>query len=698
MKRSDKAFSLVEAIVGVTIIGIMAVFSVMGLSTIFKADISETDNTLAVHLIQKSQEEIRQVAQNNFDDLPGCDFVSGNACGLSHILPAEFNRLTRLVNITPQGGSTELHRVEIEVQWTDERGVAHSIPSVMFISRPPNPLPGNLVGLVTDSSDPSNNPLGGVLIQISKGGLTHSLLTSAGVLAHPTKIINYDFKQGMGGTYGLAVGSWNLLATRNGYQPHTETNIIISSNAEQEISFSMDPNPADGIIIAKLQDPMIGGGTPTFNDSSSRIYIYDDGGSLPGGVSGAYDEELTYTVEFSDSDPRSFTVFTNEAWQSNLCGYFSCGGYKLMENGWSSSTSVDCGNPWYGNSGTDAVTVNPGQTVNVDIPLGPVPSCEVEGFVRDTYGNPVVGQRVRGYWHNWNFYRDTFTEDDGHFTTYLPCEQDMFPNTTSRYAILRAYGLRQVLRCCDTDSWETVYANRRVGPLNSGAGTTNVGVITLNLDPRTYNCGNATGVVYNIETSGGIDSARMYLRGYSRLTDASGGYIFDCGAPAPPFCLQERWYYYRVRHGSYYPYNNSGSPWYADRSDVYIMRDTTNMVPDVGMLKICHEPLTVNVTDISTGNPVANADLTLNTFNESGSSVERHGTTNSSGSYTFNNVQESWPTPFADGHSAFKQTTRRHSLRIEASTMYDPVTVSSIELECGKPKTINQALTPLDLM
>ncbi len=700
-KRSRRAFSLVEAIVGITIIAAIAIVSYLGAGTCFRADLHNSDKTLAVHLIQKSQEEIRRAAQTYYDKLNTCDFVSDNACGLSETMPDGFDRFSRAVSIQDEG-STELKRIEIQVGWTDIMGNAHMMPSVMLMSRPPEPLPGNILGVVTNDDD--GDILGGVLVQVTNGTVTHAI-TSENKL---TDGVNYDFSQG--GTSNLEAGRWDLIATCPGFYPTTVDDIEVMSNDEERVDFTMTPKPEDGKIIARLRDTSTGNYI-SFSHNSSRINLYEDGRRLH--YVRYRPSQLTYTVEFDDTDPRYFTVDTLYAYYSKYVGHFSCDGdFRYYYHGWSSSVVrgdaasgnlLECSYPWHGHATSDRIEVKYGETTYVDVWLRPVPRCTVTGYVIDQDENPVISATVRGYSYNGILYDQTETNDDGWYTLSLPAEQEIDPldNRLSHYPRIRADGLRPVLRCCDRDSWETVSGWTRADdagqPLLEG-GTYQAPDIQLNLSGNEQECGNAGGRVLNLQTGAGLNRARAYLNSNSRVTNGAGNYVFDCGEPAPPHCLPQGWYTYRGRYNNYYPFDSSGSAWYTDRSAVHIQPDMTNPVPDIEMLPLCRSAITVEVKDASTGNPIPEADLTLSAHNESGSTVSLADETDDAGRVTFNNVIETWPTPFTSGHPNFKQTERKHSLSITASDFYDPVSIGGIELNCGSPRTIQATMTPKDQM
>jgi len=702
-------FSLIEAIVGITIIAAIAVVSYLGAGTCFRADLHNSDKTLAVHLIQKSQEEIRRAAQTYYDKLNTCDFVADNTCGLSEGLPAGFERFNRIVSIRDEG-STELKRIEIQAQWTDILGNAHTMPSVMFMSRPPEPLPGNIIGVVTNAVN--GNLLANVFIQITNGIMTHAVTSSGSLTA---KNVNYDFTQNTGGVFNIdSRSNWDLTATLDGFHETTINGISLASNEERRVDFKLQPKPESRQIIARLRNTK-DGSYISFPSNSSWIYLWEDG-KWQHRVRRA--GQLTWTVEFEDTDSRYFTVNTDQSFYSKYVGNFACDArFRYYYDGWSSAVvrddgpsephALNCAVSWNGsaNVGDDRIEVRPGpgDPVNVDVWVHPVPVCRVWGYVRDQNKNPISNGWVYGYWHNGSYINRVSTRSDGSYEIYLPAEQEIepFENQISYHPQVRGRASRQIVRCCDQDSWQNVYSpfyrvNHDGTPVLEG-GDYRVD-IDIDLTPQIQPCGNAGGQVLDIQGGGGLGGARAYLGGNSRLTNGSGNYIFDCGMPAPPYCLPQGSYTYAADLNKYYPFDSNDSPWYTDRPSADIQRDTSNLVPDIEMLSLCRESITVEINDSSTGNPILNADLTLTAHNDSGSTINLTGQTNSSGQYTFSNVIETWPTPYTLDHSNFQQTVRQHSLTVESSEFYDPLTIAPIELICGVPGLIQGTLTPKDQM
>jgi len=242
---SRDAFSLVEVLVSIVIVGLISSMGWFAVSSYTQSEMVTRNRVLAVNLMQKSQEDLRAAAQTFFDQLEDntCDFISGNPCGLDPNittgLPLDYS-----VNLTiTREASAELKRALITVNWS-EFGAAHSINTIVFLARPPEPVPGNVIGRVRGSNT-GGNALSLVTIRLTPSDGSSDITTITTPewlhtnLDGTTRMINYDYS-GTTGRFSLKPGSYILTAQRSGYSNYTHpTQVNVSSNQETIIDFTM---------------------------------------------------------------------------------------------------------------------------------------------------------------------------------------------------------------------------------------------------------------------------------------------------------------------------------------------------------------------------------------------------------------------------------------------------------------------------
>ncbi len=356
LHSSPKAFTLVEVVVSVLIVGIISAASWMAVSVLNPTAEATSNRIKAENLLTKSQEEVYQVAQIQFGTLEKCTFEPDNTCGFGDI-KNQFPDFDRKLSFVSQG-TTAIKGSHVTITW-NEFGAEKTLDSLVLLTSPKQNVPGNIIGLVTHAT--TGAILEGVTITVtnSNGPGIATTLSSATYLPRPDgKQVNYSFAD-PGGRFVLNTGTWHLVAKKAGYLDIVRDDIKINSNKEEEIPIVMTPLPSDAHIKGRLIDPTTS--IPlTFNDKS-LVNLYT-GGSLVKSLPNV--SSFDFTVTFSDSKPRSFTVATLGAFNSRLVGNFSCG-FQWMADGWSSSLvgkdgNVTCSNPWRGNSGAYRLTVNPG--------------------------------------------------------------------------------------------------------------------------------------------------------------------------------------------------------------------------------------------------------------------------------------------------------------------------------------------------
>ena len=358
---------------------------------------------MAVNLLRKSQEEVRRVVQNNFDNLGlgACNFSAANSCGFEDIT-ASYPGYTRTLTVNAIAGTTELKHAVVTINWT-ELNRARTLRSVILISRPARALPGNIIGRVTDRL--TGNPIAGVNIVAVKASPPTTVPTTSQAVNLPRadgKVVNYSFVNALN-QFQMNVGSWNLTATASGYKPYTHPAAIeIQANTEEQVDFSMEAAPKN----AKITVNLVKGGAPVTYNANIPVGLYKAGSLISqNSVSGSY----TFPdITFADTAPQCFTVSTNNAYRSGFAGNFSCNPPRTQEPlGWSSAvvqadSSLRCAVPWNGNSaaGVDRICVNPGDNISVSVPVVPVATATVSGYVRDQNNLPISGADVLIRWHD----------------------------------------------------------------------------------------------------------------------------------------------------------------------------------------------------------------------------------------------------------------------------------------------------------
>ncbi|VAX34978.1 hypothetical protein MNBD_UNCLBAC01-2134, partial [hydrothermal vent metagenome] len=501
---SKKGFTLLETIVSGIIIAIVSATAFFSVVSLRKVDDITLNRVAAVNLIRLSQEEVRRIGQTKFNDLGNgtCNFNNGNICGFKDIATI-FPGFTRTLTVVNEAGDAELKRILINVSWT-ESGRAQELNSVILFSRPPNPLPGNLIGLVTNSD--SGDRIDGVQITLSDlagTGLTYLAGSKKDVIPREDGLItNYTF---FDGSFKIKPGSYFLTATHSGFQNYPDgapVIVTITSNSElPPFDFQMDPNPDDGNIIVQF----FSGGNPVFVNNNSNVFLYDDSSER---------ERLrnrnifNFTIPFTDLNPQSFTVKTEYLYRSGFVGDFNCNQPQTHDaRGWSSAVigppPASCTNPWNGNAATDRLTVTSGATVTENAVVVPVPTATVQGRVEDQNGMPIANARIYARYPNNRNY--TFsggilftTEANGEYSVTVPAAQAMFEDSLGNYVRIWARAQVPITRCCEEASMVWRDSSRsdplqRVGPLYEG----NVLSKDLVIDttPIVRDCGDAHGTV-----------------------------------------------------------------------------------------------------------------------------------------------------------------------------------------------------------
>ncbi|MCC6759160.1 MAG: hypothetical protein IT395_06015 [Candidatus Omnitrophica bacterium] len=707
MRRNVKsAFTLVEVLTGIIVIAAISTCSWFAASTLFRGEQLSRNRTVAINLLQKSQEEMRKASLSFYDSLENCQFpgpafVAGNlACGLQP-LGAQFNGYDRSVVVTPQNSSTELKKAVITVTWTDQ-GVLKSLNSAVLLARPPDPLPGNIIGTVRSSAT-GNALISNAQITVTLvGNTTSRTTTSKGSLG--TKSENFDFYDSTTGAFVLPVGTWKLTATHPSYYNYAHTvDITVTSNAETTVDFLMDPKPKDAKVTIKVKD-MANGASLIPNFESAYIYLIDDfteTGRVIGSV--VHASTLVVTVPFNDVNPKKFTVVNNYAYRAgyaaktNSLGPPSCT-YNYQPHGWSSAVeqadaSLICTNPFNGSIATDRIIVNPGDDFPVDVPLYPVPMATVKGKVVDSVGNGLAGAVLYARWPDGNSwwrknsaYITTTTDASGNYNYLVPAVQEMFANNGSGALTLRAEHNMPFTGCCDSPQQVLKYSYLAVTNLFEGS-TVNAPDMVIP-DAGNLTCGNVKGVIKDGSSGAALNGAGVNVQGVGTNTAGAGDYIYQCASTGYRLPVGLSRFYASL--GSYYGYDSAGNYWYSPAPSVNIK---TNLIVDydaklwpVGAGKVI-----VNVLDAGTNFPISGAKVRLQTYNGGDITL----TTVADGKATFNNTLETWPPVGLPGDPYYNQTPRGHALNTtHPSGFYSSDSRGIPILQKGDTLTIDVKLTP----
>ena len=160
------AFTLIEVIVGMVVVTIIGFAAWRAVNVLSPSTLATEYRIKAEHLITLSEEELRHYAQSqpNFDNkIKNCNFEQpDNICGFPDV-SAQFPGFSiPTLTYIKADSKLDLKKFNIHVSW-QEMGQLQVKDAVVLLARPPNPLPGNIYGLVTSTASP-NTPLYGVTI------------------------------------------------------------------------------------------------------------------------------------------------------------------------------------------------------------------------------------------------------------------------------------------------------------------------------------------------------------------------------------------------------------------------------------------------------------------------------------------------------------------------------------------------------
>ncbi len=686
-QRNKNGFTFVEVLTGIVIIGVISTCSWFSVSALFRGEQLTRNRTLATNMLQKSQEELRRASLSFFDTLESCQFPgpsfnasTQNTCGLQ-VLGPNFNGYTRSVTTTlTSSNSTEIKQAVITVNWTDQGNVL-SQTSAVFLARPPMALPGNIIGTVRSSA--TNDLIPNVAITVSLvTSSTQFLRTSKSSLGASGE--NFNFNDPSTSAFVLPVGTWRLTATHPAF---TYTNpiadIVVTSNTQVRADFMMDPNPQD----AKINVSVVNAANSNQKINTlwwGYVNLLEDYTSTNRIVGQSYQNaQVTFTVPFTNNNPRAFTVDTYYAYKSMFAGKTNSQGppsclHNYERHGWSSAVhaandTLTCANPYFGSASTDRIIVSPGQTQNVQVKLHPVPLATITGRVVDQNSNPLKGAIVGGLWpsvdgnnHGCPYF--AISNINGEYTLTVPAVQELFPNNNTGALSLYAQRSMPQMTCCNTQNFMMIKSPYiLVLNLFENSNVIAPDLVIKSLSP--LDCGNVQGNLKDDSTGNSLNGVTVTIQSSNTTTAGSGDYIYQCASQG--FRLPAGSSRFLAVKTGYYSYDSGGNMWYNPAPNVNIQPNQMTTY-DGKLWPIGKGTVIVNVVDDQSGNPINGAQVKLKTYGGS----EATQTTPGNGSVTFNDIMETWPAVGMPSVPFYNtQTTRRHSLDVTGpSGLYSPVT------------------------
>ena len=711
---NNQGVTLVEMIVGAIVVGLVSLAGWTAISITSRSHEMSRNVVTAANLLQLSQEEVRRIARADtvFDTLENCDFppehVSNGKqrCGLNDLSTApEFTGFDRDLVVTTDSGSSELKRALVTVSWT-ELGQLKQRRSLILLSRPPQPLAGNLKGFLCSEAD-DMAPFGGVRVELNSTSTSASFSTTSVGLVD-TDGANYNFADFDGfdnfgqGRYVLPAGSYVLSVDDDRFEPYTHpTPITISSNSERRVDFCLTPKPESATIFGEVIDNATGQLISTF--SRGRINLYQNGSRLQ-----RVDNRRTYSfnIDFDDSDPKYFTLNTHDSFRLGYAYPVGSGGspscvYAYNREGYSTAVvqedlSLICGNPYNGNGVSDRIEVFPGDNIQVNLPVTPVPEVIITGRVVDSDGQPVANATIRARWPRSDGSRDWYkgsalqtatTDGSGQFSFSVPAVQAMFANSNpvNNYLQVWARGSVSIKVCCDVQrnvnrNSNTLYP----GPLFPGDGPRDIG--TLVISSQDEQCGDVGGTVIDDATGNTLDGVEVRIS-QTEFTDGAGDYIIACEQGQTGYRLQARRYNFRGIRAGYYTNESRGNDQYQRRAnngyDANIIADTL-IDYDARMWPQGFATVVVNVFDQTTGLPMDGVEVMLDPY--FGSNVTQ---TTMGGVATFSGVVETWPPPGLPADGYYRTNVQNHGLEIDHDPAnYQPHSETIQNLEAGETRNI----------
>ncbi len=682
-----RAFTLVEVIVSVLLISIISAASWMAVSVLNPTAQVSSNRIKAENLLTKSQEEVYQAAQTQFDTIEQCSFASDNICGFEDI-SLQFPDFTRTLSFISQN-SAQLKTARISIFW-NELNSPQTLDALVLLTSPKQSLPGNVIGEITNAT--TNALVEGVTIALKNLGTSEeaTATSSAAYLDRPDdKKVNYSFAEPDTRRFVLKTGTWRLTATKEGFKPTVPPDINIDSNLEVVVDFKMEPAPENAHIKGQIFD----GTTPAKFNNNSQINLYE-GGVLSKTTKNVGD--FDFVINFPENKPRQFTLATMGAFNSGLVGNFSCV-YPWAADGWSSSIvrtdSVECANPWVGNSSTDRIKVSPGENIVVNIPLVKTPTATLQGYVRDQNEQAIAGAEIYVNWHNGNVWQNKpqgKTDGTGFYSVVVPAEQSLFQNSTDFYVRVWAQAKGSFIQCCEEATTSVRKSGTlSVGPLYSGDISSKDFIIDTSAQQQ--ECGNAQGRVINDrDSSAGVPNANIQMSLQANTTDSNGKYVYSCASKEVAFRLPVGLTNVVVESNNFYPYTSAGNKYYKSQPAVKIEKDQNLTVPDIGVWPIGKGRIHGIVLNAKTDTPIPNIEIKLML---SAATSVMTVITDSKGEFTLDSVEETWP-PSGTANKHYVETIRNHYFTAAETALYEGYQGDEFTLKAGDDIKVEIQLVP----
>lgn len=705
---AKRSFTLVEVLVGIMIIALIGVASYQSFFALSAANIMSQNRANATAMAQAAIEEVRAVARANFR--PFSSPQTAATIVFPQINQIRFPGFTRQITITSV--NPMLAQADVTIFWNDrfaQAGNANPLQRQYHLSQPiaepPAPLPGNIRGIVTHATTGApvvNVPV--IATPLSLAGQPEGTNSATTTQQQIGGAGTYTFVNSSSRAFQLRAGNWRVqVVGAAGFYDSVPQLGFVGSGQELEINFQLTPLPAPGFIQGSFVDVSNGANINNIgvyvNENNQRIYNGNNGGA-----------GFNFQINFQNTNPRSFTVFTWDTYAQRYCGnffdYYNLG-RQFHHLGWSSApvqndgvTVINRTNPWGGNALTDRIQVTPGQIVNLGaIPLSPVPRGRLTGTVTDQGGQPVAGATVNVLWNVWGVsWGQTTSAADGSYALDIPAAQEMFPANDQNYRV-RAQASSQMnfIACCDEPGSGNVVSPQAVlGPVFTGDVLTRNFVLPVNQNTL---CGNADGFVRDARTQAALPAATVELYGIC-LTDANGYYLFRCAAGQRPDACRIPQGDYRVvvRRTGYYDFNSDGNIWYLRRGPIHITTNQTVRYADLFLVPQGTGTVTGRVVQPTANGPLPLAGVTVDLYYYGGQWRESR-VTDSEGRFTFNSVLETWPSVFARSNpGAYPQGSYQHFFkagfrpaRVEYSTAQTP----AFTLDAGETKDMGDIILQL---